>query len=83
MNPKLLNVTYKVWLPSLITGSNDTTPDIIKTFFDQKNILGELHHHKWDSFGHNRTQVLKIAQSKTDYLLHMDADESECVFNLF
>jgi len=57
------------------TGSEDNTIDIIKDFFNKKNIPGEIHCHEWKDFGHNRTLALEAAFNKTDYLLIFDADD--------
>jgi hypothetical protein len=60
------------------TGSTDGTQDIIKNFFSEKNIPGELHQDEWKDFGHNRTLALERAyQSKgADYILIFDADDA-------
>lgn len=57
------------------TGSSDDTPNIIKNFFEKKNIKGELYFDEWKDFAHNRTLALKYAYGKTDYLLVFDADD--------
>jgi len=59
------------------TGSTDGTPDFIKNWMDQHNIPGELHHHDWVNFGHNRNQALEYAyqSNQADWLLIIDADE--------
>lgn len=57
------------------TGSTDNTKEIIKNFFNNKNIKGELHEDKWIDFGHNRTLALERAYNKTDFLLVFDADD--------
>jgi len=57
------------------TGSTDGTQDIIKNFFKKLNIPGELHEDPWINFGHNRTNYMKYAKDKTDYLITLDADE--------
>lgn len=55
------------------TGSDDKTPDLIqKTLSD---IPGELHHRPWVNFGVNRSESLRFAKGKADYLLLCDADE--------
>lgn len=56
------------------TGSTDGTQKIIKDYFNEKKIPGELHEHKWKNFGHNRSLVVKNAKGKADYGLLMDAD---------
>lgn len=55
------------------TGSTDGTQSIIKEFL--KEIPGELHERSWRDFGTNRTEALRLAESKADYLLFIDADE--------
>ena len=57
------------------TGSDDNTADIIKQFFDEKGIKGEIHHDEWVNFAHNRNCALQHAQGKTDYVLIFDADD--------
>ena len=57
------------------TGSDDNTADIIKQFFDEKGIQGEIHHDEWVNFAHNRNCALQHAQGKTDYVLIFDADD--------
>ena len=57
------------------TGSNDGTQDIIKQFFEEKNIPGELFSDEWKDFAHNRTLALNRAFGKTDLLFIFDADD--------
>jgi glycosyltransferase involved in cell wall biosynthesis len=57
------------------TGSTDGTQDIIKSYFKEKNIKGELHEDEWVNFGHNRTLALKRAKNKTKYCFIIDADD--------
>lgn len=58
------------------TGSTDSTKELIKTFFEEMYIPGEIVEHKWEDFGYNRTKALEAAYNKTDYLLIFDADDS-------
>jgi tetratricopeptide (TPR) repeat protein len=58
------------------TGSTDNTKELIKTFFEEKYIPGEIVEHNWVDFGYNRTKALESAYNKTDYLLIFDADDS-------
>jgi glycosyltransferase involved in cell wall biosynthesis len=54
------------------TGSTDSTPaEILKALV---GIPGELHRVPWVDFGHNRSDVLRRARGKADYILIMDAD---------
>jgi GR25 family glycosyltransferase involved in LPS biosynthesis/esterase/lipase len=57
------------------TGSTDGTQKIIKDYFKNADISGEIHECKWMDFGHNRTEALQKAFDKTDYLLIFDADD--------
>lgn len=54
------------------TGSTDDTPACILKAMQGKP--GELHRVPWVNFGHNRTQVIRLAKDKADYSLIMDAD---------
>ena len=65
---------FSYWVIS-DTGSTDNTKEIIKTFFKNLNIPGELVEHEWRDFGYNRTKALECAYNKTDYLLIFDADD--------
>ena len=60
------------------TGSTDNTKDLIKDYFKNKNIPGELVEHEWRDFGYNRSKALECAYNKTDYLLIFDADDKIC-----
>lgn len=58
------------------TGSTDDTKKIIKEYFDDKGIEGEIHDKPWyDDFGKSRTEALELAKGKGDYLLLMDATD--------
>ncbi|WP_399208258.1 glycosyltransferase [Streptomyces sp. SLBN-118] len=54
------------------TGSTDGTQKLIRTALD--GIPGELHEEPWVDFGHNRSQNIRHALGKADYLLLLDAD---------
>lgn len=58
------------------TGSTDNTKEIIKNFFDSKNIKGEIIDHKWVDFGTNRSLALKECFGKTKWALVIDADDT-------
>ncbi|PJG86252.1 glycosyltransferase [Conservatibacter flavescens] len=60
------------------TGSSDDTPERIKRFFAERGINGELLHHEWKHFGHNRQLALDAAKGKADYLFLFDADDRIC-----
>lgn len=57
------------------TGSTDGTQEIIKKFFAEKGIPGELHQDEWKGFGHNRSLALRHCDGKADYAWMMDADD--------
>lgn len=57
------------------TGSTDDTKDIIRNFFAEKGIPGEIHEHEWKNFGHNRTLAFQAAAGKADYAWVIDADD--------
>ena len=57
------------------TGSTDRTCEIIEEYFKRKGIPGELHHDEWVSMGHNKTRMMAYAKGKTDYVIHIDADD--------
>ena len=54
------------------TGSTDKTKEIIEK--ELSEIPGELHNTAWKNFGHNRTELMRLAKGKADYLLLIDAD---------
>lgn len=64
------------------TGSQDYTVDIIKNFFAEKNIPGEVHHFKcppedegYYMFDEWRNLAVEKAKGKTDFCFTLDADE--------
>jgi len=57
------------------TGSTDGTQDIIKKFFAEKGIPGELHQDEWKGFGYNRTLALRHCDGKAEYAWMIDADD--------
>ena len=57
------------------TGSTDRTCEIVKTFFEEKGIPGELHIDEWVGFDVNKTLMMSRAKDKADYVLHLDADD--------
>ena len=57
------------------TGSTDKTCEIVTEFFKEKNIPGELFVDEWIGFDKNKTLMFQRAYQKTDYVLHLDADD--------
>jgi tetratricopeptide (TPR) repeat protein len=56
------------------TGSTDNTVEIIKSFFDERNIYGVIIHEPFVNFEHNRNVALKACAGMSDYILLLDAD---------
>ena len=55
------------------TGSTDGTQQIIREHL--ASIPGELFERQWVDFAHNRTEALRLADGREDYVLLIDADE--------
>jgi glycosyltransferase involved in cell wall biosynthesis len=54
------------------TGSTDGTQQLIRDTL--ADVPGTLVETEWVDFGHNRTELLRLAEGKADYLLLLDAD---------
>ena len=57
------------------TGSTDRTKEIVREFFAEKGIPGELVEHEWVGFDHNKSLMMEAAYGKSDYVIHLDADD--------
>jgi len=57
------------------TGSTDDTKALIKAFFDEQGISGDLYDDLWVDFGHNRSIAFQHAYQKADYSFVWDADD--------
>ena len=57
------------------TGSTDGTQDLIRNYFAEKGIPGELIERPWVNFGHNRSEALALCDGKADYAWMIDADD--------
>ena len=57
------------------TGSTDGTQDLIRQYFAEKGIPGELHERPWVGFGPNRTEALELCTGKADWAWMIDADD--------
>ena len=75
--PKLFESLHKVidYYVILDTGSDDGTPDLIKSTMKKYNIEGEVFHSEWVNFGSCRNTALGHCSGKADYALLIDADE--------
>ncbi len=58
------------------TGSTDGTQQIIKDYFQEKNISGELIEIPWKNFSTSRNKALDGLKGKVDWGFWMDADET-------
>lgn len=56
-------------------GSTDGTQDLIRNYFKEKGIPGELDETPWRDFAYNRTVVFNVAFKKSDYVFVWDADD--------
>lgn len=54
------------------TGSTDDTPALVQAALADKP--GQLVHHDWVDYGHNRTAAWRQARGTADWLLRVDAD---------
>lgn len=70
----LTYIPFDYWAIS-DTGSTDGTQQIIRDFFKERNIPGELSEIPWRDFGYNRTKAFELAYNKSDYVFVWDADD--------
>jgi tetratricopeptide (TPR) repeat protein len=63
------------------TGSTDDTVQIIREYFEKKNIPGLIVQEPFKNFCHNRNFALNSALGLSDYILLMDADMTLEVIN--
>jgi len=67
-------ITFDYWVIN-DNGSTDGTQKLIKDYFAEKGIPGELDETPWQDFAFNRTVAFKRAFEKTDYAFVWDADD--------
>lgn len=56
-------------------GSTDRTLEIVQQFMDRTGIPGEIHRDEWFGFDVNKNMMMEYVHGKTDYVLHLDADD--------
>jgi glycosyltransferase involved in cell wall biosynthesis len=84
---RMLNSVYKIldYYCVIDTGSTDGTQEIIKRFFEEKGIPGEVIQHEWKNFEDARNTALNAVKGKCDFGFWIDADEElilDSTFNL-
>tara|TARA_R110001592_G_scaffold245648_1_gene507111 strand:- start:5038 stop:6312 length:1275 start_codon:yes stop_codon:yes gene_type:complete len=56
-------------------GSTDDTFNIVRKYFEDTGIPGAWHIDKWEGFGKTKTKMMAHVKDKTDYVIHLDADD--------
>lgn len=56
-------------------GSTDKTFDIVRSFFKETGLPGSWHVDEWFGFDKNKTLMMSYVKNKTDYVIHLDADD--------
>ena len=56
-------------------GSTDGTFDIVREYFNKTGLPGAWHIDEWYGFDKNKTLMMSYVKDKTDYVLHLDADD--------
>ena len=56
------------------TGSTDNTIELIKQYFQEKNIPGKIVQEPFQDFAYNRNFALQNCEGMSEYILFMDAD---------
>lgn len=74
---RMLESVYKIldYYVVIDTGSTDGTQDIIRKFFEDKGIPGEVIDHPWKNFEDARNTALNAVKGKADFGFWIDADE--------
>jgi glycosyltransferase involved in cell wall biosynthesis len=74
---RMLNTVWPIldYYHVVDTGSTDGTQDIIRNFFKEKGIPGEVIDHPWKNFEDARNTALNGLKEKADFGFWIDADE--------
>ncbi len=74
---RLLKTVYPIldYYVVVDTGSTDGTQDIVRNFFAEKGIPGEVIDHPWKNFEDARNTALQACKGKADFGFWIDADE--------
>ena len=56
-------------------GSTDNTFNVVRQFFTESGLPGSWHVDSWEGYAINKTKMLSYVKDKTEYLLHLDADD--------
>lgn len=84
---RMINTVYPIldYYCVIDTGSTDGTQDIVRKFFEEKGIPGEVIEHPWKNFEDARNKARESVKGKCDYGFWIDADEQLIIdpkFNL-
>ena len=82
---RMLNTVYPIldYYVVIDTGSTDGTQDIIRKFFEEKGIPGEVIDHPWKNFEDARNTAMNAVKGKADFGFWIDADEQLIVDSKF
>lgn len=82
---RMLNSIYPIldYYTIVDTGSTDKTKEVIKKFFDEKGIDGQILDRPFDNFENSRNYAMESAKGKTDYAMWIDADEELIIKDTF
>jgi len=74
---RMLNTVHPIldYYCVIDTGSTDGTQDIIRKFFEEKGIPGEVIEHQWVNFQDARNTAMNAVKGKVDFGFWIDADE--------
>lgn len=74
---RMLNTVHPIldYYCVIDTGSTDGTQDIIRKFFEEKGIPGEVIEHEWVNFQDARNTAMNAVKGKVDFGFWIDADE--------